>query len=200
VGEGRIRVVSGEPLRRRRLVVLFRAVLAVPHYVVLFVWALLALPVLGVGWMATLLRGQLPQRAHRFLAAYLRYSGQVAAWLDLLSARYPRPHRTSEHPFAIEVPDPQRQRRLVTLLRIPLAVPAIVLASVFAVILTTVTIGAWFVALVLGRTTAGLQELGTFCLRYHLETSAYLFLLTPRYPQLAPAEPPAEQLLIPGLE
>jgi hypothetical protein len=200
VGEGRIRVVTSESLRRRRLAVLFRAVLVVPYYLVLVVWSSLALPVLVAGWVAALLRGGLPQRVHRFLAAYLRYSGQVAAWLDLLSARHPKPHRTSEHPFAIEVPEPKRQRRLVTLLRIPLAVPAIVLASVLAVILSTVTIGAWFVALVLGRTTAGLQELGTFCLRYQLETSAYLLLLTPRYPKLAPAEPPAEQLLIPGLE
>jgi hypothetical protein len=200
VGEGRIRVVTGEPLGRRRLAVLFRALLFAPHYLVLLVWSLLVLPVLVVGWVAALFRGELPQRVHRFLAAYLRYLGQVAAWLDLLSARQPKPHRTSEHPFAIEVPEPKRQRRLMTLLRIPLAAPAIVLASVLAVILTTVASGAWFVALVLGRTTAGLQELGTFCLRYQLETAAYLLLLTPRYPRLAPAEPPTEQLLIPGLE
>ena len=37
--------------------------------------------------------------------------------------------------------------------------------------------------LALGRTTAGLQELGTFCLRYELETEAYLLLLTARYPR-----------------
>src|SRR5215216_5629868 len=127
MNEGRIRLVSEEPLRRRRLAVLFRAFLFVPHYIVLSVWSLLALPVLVFGWVVALLRGRLPQRVHRFLAAYLRYSGQVVAWLDLLSGRYPRSHRTREHPFAIEVPDAQRQRRLVTLLRIPLAVPALVL-------------------------------------------------------------------------
>jgi hypothetical protein len=198
--EGRIRVVSEEPLRRRRLAVLFRAVLFVPHYIVLSVWSLLALPVLVVGWVVAILRGRLPQWVQRFLAAYLRYMGQVTAWFDLLSGKYPRPHRTREHPFAIEVPELRPQRRLVTLLRIPLAVPAIVLASVFGVILATITIGAWFVALLLGRTTAGLQELGTYCLRYHLETYGYLFLLTSRYPKLEPAEPPAEQLLIPGFE
>lgn len=198
--EGRIRVVSEESLRRRRLAVFFRAVLFVPHYVVLSVWSLVALAVVVVGWIVALLRGRLPQRVHRFLAAYLRYSGQVTAWFDLLSGTYPRPHRIGEHPFAIEVPEPQRQRRLVTLLRIPVAVPAMVLASVFGVILTTITIGAWFVALLLGRTTLGLQELGTYCLRYHLETLAYLSLLTSRYPKLAPAEPPAKQLPIPGLE
>jgi uncharacterized protein DUF4389 len=200
VEEHRLRVVTDEPLRRRRLAVLFRAILVLPHYVVLFVWTLLAAPVLFAGWAAALLRGRLPGRVHRFLAAYLRYSGQVTAWFDLLSGRYPRLRQSEEHPFSIEVPGPEQQRRLVTLLRIPLAVPAAVLASVFSVILSTSALGAWFVALLLGRTTAGLQELGTFCLRYQLETSAYLLLLTPRYPRLAPAPPPAEQLLIPGLD
>jgi Domain of unknown function (DUF4389) len=200
MNEGRIRVVSEEPLRRRRLAVLFRALLFVPHYIVLSVWSLLALPILAFGWVVALLRGQLPQRVHRFLAAYLRYSGQVTAWFNLLSGTYPKPHRTGQHPFAIDVPEPKRERRLSTLLRIPLAVPAVVLASVFGVILTTITVGAWFVALLLGRTTAGLQELGAYCLRYHLETSAYLFLLTSRYPRLEPAKPAPKQLLLPGLE
>lgn len=123
----------------------------------------------------------------------------MTAWFDLLSGRYPDPLHTREHPFAIEVPDARHQRRLVTLFRLPLALPAAVLTSVFNVVLTASSIGAWFVALVLGRTTAGLQELGTFCLRYQLETYAYVVLLTSRYPKLEPPPPPAEQLVIPEL-
>ena len=176
-----------EPLRRRRLVVLFRAFVFVPQYVVLSVWTLLALVVIPFAWLAALLSGRLPRRLHRFLAAFLRYTGQVSAWVYLLSGRYPDPLRTVEHPFAIEIPERQRQGRLVTLLRIALAVPAIVLSSAFRVVLSSVAVAAWFVALALGRTTAGLQELGTFCLRYELETQAYLLLLTPRYPRLPPA-------------
>jgi hypothetical protein len=146
-----------------------------------------------------LIIGRLPARVHRWLSVYLRYSGQVTAWFEVLSGRYPLPHQGDRHPFVIEIPRPRPQRRLVTLFRLPLALPALVLASVFIVILTTSAIGAWFVAIILGRTTAGLQELGAFCLRYQLETTAYLMLLTSRYPRLEPAPPPAEQLLIPGL-
>lgn len=188
--DGRIRVRGEEALRRRRLVVLFRALIFVPHYIVLAVWTMLVLPVLPVSWLAALLIGRVPRGLHRFLAAFLRYSGQATAWLELLSGRYPDPLHTREHPFRIDVPDPRHQPRLVTLLRVPLAVPALVLTSVFSVILTVVAFGSWFVALVIGRTTAGLQELGTFCLRYQLETQAYLSLLTPRYPRLAPAVEP----------
>lgn len=170
-----------------------------PHYVVLSVWALLLIPVLPFCWIAALLLGRVPRSFHRFLAAYLRYQGQVTAWFYLLSVKYPDPLHTQEHPFRIEVPEPQLQPRLVTLLRLPLAVPAFVLASVFNVILTVSAVGAWFVALARGRTTAGLQELGTFCLRYQLETQAYLQLLTSRYPKLEPSPAPA-QLPIPELE
>jgi hypothetical protein len=74
----------------------------------------------------------------------------------------------------------------VTLLRLPLALPALVLASAFNVVLSVAAVAAWFVALALGRTTAGLLELGTFCLRYQLETQAYVMLLTSAYPRLVP--------------
>jgi hypothetical protein len=140
-----------------------------------------------------------PRPLHRFLAAYVRYTGQAVAWLDLLAGRYPRLRRPTEHPFRVEVPDAQRQRRVVTLLRWLLALPALVLSSVFGVMLATIALASWFVALILGRTTAGLLELGTFCLRYQLETLAYVLLLTSAYPSLEPSPTP-RQLLIPGLE
>lgn len=169
---------------------LFRAVLGLPHYAVLAVWTVLVAIVLPLGWLAVLLVGQLPRPLHRHLAAYLRYVGEVTAWLELLSGTYPSLRRSRERAFHVEVPGPHPQTRLLTLLRLPLALPAIVLSSVFGVLLVTVAFASWFVALVLGRTTAGLQELGTFCLRYQLETQAYLLLLTPRYPALAPAVEP----------
>lgn len=149
---------------------------------------MLVVPAVAISWLALLIEGRLPSFLHRFLGAFLRYQGQVTAWFDLLSTRYPDPLHTGEHPFRIELPDRLSQPRLVTLFRLPLALPALVLASVFNVVLSIASVAAWFVALVLGRTTAGLQELGTFCLRYQLETQAYVTLLTSTYPRLAPPE------------
>jgi hypothetical protein len=163
-----------------------RAFLVVPHYLVLSVWSVLALPVLVVGWFALLFTGRLPQRLQRFLAAYLRYSGQVTAWFFLLSGRYPDPLHTQQHPFAIALAEPAPQPRLVTAFRALLVLPALVLAGALRVVLILSSVAAWFAGVLLGRTTAGLQELGTFCLRYELETIGYLLLLTSRYPRLAP--------------
>jgi hypothetical protein len=155
---------------------------------VLSIWSLFVVPAVAIAWLALLIEGRLPSFLHRFLGAFLRYQGQVTAWFDLLSTRYPDPLHTGEHPFRIELPDRPRQPRLVTLFRLPLALPPLVLTSAFNVVLSLTSVAAWFAALALGRTTAGLQELGTFCLRYQLETQAYVTLLTSTYPRLAPPE------------
>lgn len=175
---------------------LFRAVLVIPHAIVLTIWNTWASILLPISWLLALLLGRVPARIHRSLAAYLRYQGRVTAWFDLLSGRYPPLRRNREHPFEIVIPDAKPQRRLVTLLRLPLAIPALILASVFGVVLGVVAFAAWFVALFLGRTTAGLQELGMFCLRYQLETQAYVMLLTARYPKLEPPQVPKQLSLL----
>jgi Domain of unknown function (DUF4389) len=187
---GRLVVRDRESLRRRRLTTFFRVVLAVPQQIVLAVWAVLATAAVAVAWLAALIDGRVPPWLLRFLSAFLRYQGQVTAWFHLLSDRYPDPLHTLEHPFTIEVPGRHRQHRLVTLFRLPLALPAIVLWSVLGVVLVLVAVASWFVALVLGRTTAGLQELGSFCLRYQLETLAYVLLLSSSRPRLAPPVDP----------
>ena len=134
------------------------------------------------------IEGRLPAWLHRQLGAFVRYQGQVTAWFGLLSARYPDPLHTQDHPFGIALAERPRQRRLVTFLRLPFALPALVLGSVLNVVFSASTIPAWFAGVIFGRTTAGLQELGTFCLRYVLETQAYVLLVTPAYPRLAPPE------------
>ena len=186
--DGRVRVRDDEPLRRRRLAVFLRSVLYIPHAIVLGAWTFAAAFLIAIAWLALLIEGRLPKWLHRFIAAYVRYTGQVTAWFFLLSGRYPDPQHTEAHPFAIDVADRPRQPRLVTLFRAVLAIPPLLLATALRVVLTLCAIPAWFIALVRGRTTAGLQELGTFCLRYELETLAYALLLTAAYPRLVPAE------------
>lgn len=180
-----MRLTEDRDLRRRRLAVLLRLLLLVPVGIAALIWVVVAAVILPFAWVAALVTGRVPGRLHAALVAALGYLAQVNAWSSLVSGRYPSPRRRSEHPVRLEA-ERERQRRWTVLLRLPLAVPAIVLASVLGVVQSGTAIGAWFVALLLGRTTDGLRDLGAFCLRYAIETAAYLLLLTPRYPRLAP--------------
>lgn len=184
-----MRLTEDRDLRRRRLGVLLRPLLAVPALVAAAVWTLVAAIALPAAWLVALATGRVPPLLHRTLADALTYLLQVDAWASLVSGRYPWPRRRERHPVRLVV-DRERQPRWSVLLRPVLALPAVVLASVFGVVRWTIAVAAWVVALLLGRTSEGLRELGAFCLRYTAETAAYLLLLTPRYPRLA--APPAE--------
>ena len=180
---GRIRVTSDEPLKRRRLAVVFRLVLFLPLAIALSFATVAAAAALAVAWLAAIVTGRVPRGLHDFLTAYVRYAGRTTAWFSLLSGRYPS---GPQHPFQLEAPGPRKQNRLLVVVRPLLAIPCLVLASALRVVLMLSSVAAWFAALSLGRTTAGLQELGMFCLRYELEALSYLLLLTPMYPRLAP--------------
>jgi hypothetical protein len=149
-----------------------------------------------VAWPTALVLGSVPEPLHRTVRVTLGYVVQVEAWWSLVSGRYPWPPNRSRHPVQL-LCTREPQRRWTVLLRPVLVLPALVLASVLLVVHACTAVAAWFVALVLGRTTAGLRELGAFCLRYAAETVAYLLLLTPDYPRLAPRavvpdQPPVE--------
>jgi hypothetical protein len=68
------------------------------------------------------------------------------------------------------------------------------LATTFAWVTFVVGVLCWFAALALGRVPGGLRDLGVVALRYQAQASAYLLLLTSRYPDSSPAleaPPPA---------
>jgi hypothetical protein len=177
----RVRVTFDTDLRRPRLAVLLRLPLAVPAVGVVVGWTVLAFPALVVAWIAAIATGRAPLALHRFLRAYLEYALRLVAWLALVSRRYPRLHG---QPVRLDVAR-EPQPRASVLLRPLLGLPGLVLGSAFAVVVVLGAVAAWFVALLRGRTTEGLRELGAFCARYDAEALAYLLVLTPSRPRLA---------------
>jgi hypothetical protein len=130
---------------------------------------------------------------HDWLARYVRYATHAGAYALLLAEPYPR-FRGWEgtYPVDLHIDPPVTQSRWKTLVRLPLALPALVFSYVLALVLLAVAVLSWFVAIAVARVPVGLQQLGTYCVRYQAQTSAYLLLLTDRYPTLAaPGATPA---------
>jgi hypothetical protein len=110
----------------------------------------------------------------------------VYSYLYVFANPYPPFHgEPGSYPIDIEVAPAEPQRRLVTAFRIILVIPALILNWVFSQVVQIVGILAWLVALVLGRTPRGMENLGLYCLRYQAQTWGYLLILTDRYPSLA---------------
>jgi hypothetical protein len=93
--------------------------------------------------------------------------------------------RTRAHPIRLVSNDDLRRSRLRVLFRIVLAIPAMTFSLVLLVVLAALSFASWFVCLILGRLPKGMSELGAYCLRFEVQTLAYVLLLTDRYPSLA---------------
>ena len=106
-----IRLVVDDDLRRSRLTVFFRLLLAIPHYVWLALWTIAAIVAAIASWFATLARGQTPDGLHGFLASYVRYVTQLQAYLLLAANPYPSFTGDLYYPIGVEIDPPAPQRR-----------------------------------------------------------------------------------------
>lgn len=199
-----VRMVVNDELERSRLTVFFRLLLAIPHILWLMLWTVALFFALIAAWFVALALGRVPSALHRFIAAYVRYSTHLGAYLTIVGRKFPGfLGRQGSYGIDLEIDAPVRQSRWKTLFRLILAVPALMLSSALNGALFLVAFLGWWYALVKGRMPEGLRNLGASCLRYTAQLDAYLFLLTPRYPYTSPvlresvrAEP--LQLQLPG--
>jgi hypothetical protein len=202
-------VLRDDDLRRSRLTVFFRLLLAIPHFVWLTLWGTAASLVAFVLWLAILINGKAPGSLHDFVAGYLRYATQVSGYLFLAADPYPGFRGRPGYPVDVEIDPPERQSRWSGLVRLLLALPAIMLSAslgagftwsasggfylVFVALATSSGVAgvaaflAWFAILARGREPRGLRDVTAYALGYGAQTGGYAFLLTGRYPSSDPA-------------
>ena len=128
-----IRMVVEDDLERSRLTVFFRLLLAIPHFIWLFLWGIVVVLAAILSWFVVLVLGRLPTGLHDFQAAYVRYWTHVVAFLNLTANPFPGfTGQAGSYPVDLEIDGPVRQSRLKTLFRGLLAVPAAALAALLA--------------------------------------------------------------------
>ena len=198
-----VRLVLHDDRRRSRLTVLFRLPLTFPHFIWMAGWGLVAVLAAVANWLATLVTGRSPAAFQRFLAAFVRYVVHVYAFLYVVGNPFPGfTGRPGSYPVEVAIDRSERQNRWITGFRGLLAVPAVVVASVYANILAVAAVLGWFAALVTGRVPQGLRNIGAVSLRYQAQMWAYLLVLTDSYPYAGPTDaaigtrpvPPAPEL------
>ena len=202
-------VVRDDDLRRSRLTVFFRLLLALPHLVWLGLWAIAASVAAFVLWLAILIEGRAPPAVHGFVTGYVRYATHVGAYVFLAAGPFPGFRGAPGYPIDVDIDPPARQSRWSALVRIVLVLPAILVASglgggfawaglggIYAFfaffVAASGAVGAaafltWFSALVRGRAPRGLRDLVAFALGYSAQAGGYALFLTGRYPSSDPA-------------
>jgi hypothetical protein len=192
-----VRLTVEDDLRRSRLTVFFRLFLALPHLVWIGLWSFGVLFLGLVAWVAGLARGRLPAGLHEFMVMYVRYVTHVGAYLSLAADPFPGFTGQPGYPVDVELPgEPQRQSRWTIGFRLPLALPALLVAGTvgtagggngggLGVVAVCAFLG-WFAALALARMPGGLRDLAAYGIGYTAQAYAYALLVTDRYPDADP--------------
>jgi hypothetical protein len=204
-------VVVTDDLRRSRATVFFRVFLAIPHLIWVVLWSIVVVPAFVVGWIATVATGRLPGSLHRFFCSYISYTTELGAYLAFVANPYPPfDGSSSTYPLKLRLPEPEAQSRGRALVRIPLALPALLLGGALGGVPSVIYARArgnvsrgqsfsggllfcvfflgWFAGGFTGRMPRGLRDAGVYALGYRAQALAYLLLVTERYPNSDPTE------------
>lgn len=185
-----IRMVVTDDLARSRATVFFRLILAIPHFVWLMLWSIAYVVVWIIDWIWTLIAGISPTWAHNFVAAYQRYTVHVNAYTYIAAEPYPGFLGEPGYPVDLEVDPPAPQRRVITLFRLILAIPMLIVAGALQYVQGAVAVIGWFYALFTGRMHEGMRNLITFCIALNARVNGYVSFLTDRYPTFSEGQIP----------
>ncbi|MDP9276749.1 MAG: DUF4389 domain-containing protein [Actinomycetota bacterium] len=170
---------------RNRLTTFFRLILAIPWYIVNYIYTFAAEVVAVIAWFALLILGRYPDWAYEFNSGVLRYSTRFNAWLALQTDQFPPfgigPDPT--YPVRLQVaPRAEKQSRLKALFRIILAIPLMVLS--FAMILLHFAAAhiAWLTIVFRGYQPAGVHNALAFTNAWNARYVGYLLLLRDEFP------------------
>ena len=177
-----VELIVTDDLRRSRLTVFFRLLLAIPHLVWLALWGVAMEIAVLIAWFAALFAGRIPGGLHDFIAAYVRYSTRVRAYILLLADPFPPFGSGGSYPVDAHVAPAEPQSRLTVFFRLLLAIPALLLVYVFTLVNNIIALLGWFYCLAFGRMHEGMRNVSVWMLRYEVQTYAYMLLLTGRYP------------------
>lgn len=198
-------VVDVEPVLapRNRLTTLFRAILAIPHVILVGgvgatiatrsdgqtsavgeggLLGAVAVVLAIVTWFTIVFAGTQIPVARQFITFYLRWRVRALAYLMLLEDQYP-PFGGGAYPASLTVAGSAAPRdRLSVALRLIYAIPHLVVLFFVVIAWAFCTIAAWFMILATGAYPKRLYDFGVGALRWRMRLDAYILLMVDEYP------------------
>ena len=162
--------------------VLLRFLMAIPSFIMLYIYQLIAGILVFFGWFTALFgNGRMSPSTEVTVIKTLNYQARVMAFMWWL---------TPEKPAGLDVPSqtvhlsitPAESTKGSILLRYLLAVPGMIMAMVGGFVMYFYALFMFFTLLTKGELSAEQQQFATRAIRFFLRLQAYLWLITPVAP------------------
>ena len=166
-----------------------RAILLIPHILVMMLVAIVASIQILLAWIPVLLLGRFPGWGYRWIGGLLGYSLRVSAYALLMTSKYPPFSLSGEdHPVSVRFDEGVRINRLWgipvigQMVRAILLIPHLIILSFLAILTGFLMLVVWVPVLIFGRQADLIYTLVGGMYRWQLRVSAYLLLMVDRYP------------------
>ena len=195
---------------QNRATTFFRIILAIPWFIVAYVYEIAALFTVFIAWVAIVITGRYPEGLYRLNAGFVRYYVRTFSWIYLQTDEWP-PFGIADdpaYPMRVNVaPREEHQSRLKVFFRIILALPLLLLTYAVSYVHLLLAVIAWLTIVFRGYLPEGVNSAMTYCNSFYARLYGYLALLTDVYPPVgeeksksagpaaAPAAPPTPPAL-----
>jgi hypothetical protein len=179
-----VRLDVDYPQGLSRLLIFVKWLLAIPHFVALFVLAIGAWFAVIISFFAILFTGRFPEGLFNYLTGVLRWSARVGGYILLLTDVYP-PFSLEDdpaYPVRLQIDYPQQIARWRPLIQWLLVIPAEIAAYVIFLVAYVAVFLAWFAILFTGRYPQGLFDVVRIGMRWQMRVSAFSYWMTEAYP------------------
>lgn len=165
-----------------------RALLVIPHVIVMGLLGLVAWVALLVNWLPVLVNGRQAAWIYDVVGGLLRMSTRIALYVALVTGAYPPFGPGGSHAVELEFDRDERQGRLWgipvlgVMVRGILLIPHAIVLAVLAFIVSLLTAISWIPVLITGRQADFIVQIVGGYYRWSARVTAYSLLLTAAYP------------------
>ena len=161
-----------------RLLLLVKWLFAIPLYIGMFFYGIVAFIAVFLAFWAILVTGRFPDGLFNFVKGYLQYQYRVYSYFPLLLTNHWTPD--DDHPLEIELDSPPDLSRLsLVLLKLPSFLLDVVgaLTGFAFIILFLIAVPVWWIILVTGRYPKGWLAPTKALLQWHFRVTTWQWLM-----------------------
>ncbi len=178
-----VRFDAQYPESSSRLLLFFRWLLAIPHFIILGLLGMVVNIVTFIAFFSILLTKKYPKGMFDFAVNVMRWQTNVGAYLDMLRDEYPPfSMDAGKYPVTFEVDYQPEMSRWAPLYKWLIIIPNLIVLGLVFIAMGILWIVAWFAILFTGKFPRGIFDFIVGGTRWSYRVNAYLMLLTDKYP------------------
>jgi hypothetical protein len=171
------------PDQLSRLLIFVKWLLAIPHFLIIYVLGLLLYIVTIIAFFAILFTQKYPQGLFNFAVGVMRWQANLNAYVLLLRDEYPPfSWEEGQYPVTFEVDYQPTLNRWAPLYKWLIVIPNVIVLVLVAIVAYVLLIIGWFAILFTGNMPRGIFDFIVGMLRWSSRVNTYIYLMHDEYP------------------